>query len=127
MRYLFITMSMATLLLMPVYLFAEVDDTGIEDDPAPPVAAKQAEKEYSNKPKHEKPKKIPGSAKKTIRYEGDKIIEEYRVKGRLTMVKIISKKAKPYFIYYDENWNEAPGSKDLDDTPKTPYWKIFSW
>lgn len=130
MRYLIHTMSMALLLSLPVYLVAETDtDTEEASTPAMPQKAvvEKTETDYAEKRKQKKPKKLPDGAEKTVRHEGSKIIEEYRVKGRLTMVKIISKKAKPYFIYYDEDWNQAPGSKDLDDTPKTPYWKIFSW
>jgi len=101
-----------------------------QDATKPPAISTDAEIQASyskSRKKYKKPKALPKSADKTVRQQGSRVIEEYRVKGRLTMVKVISKKAKPYFIYYDENWNSKPGSDDLDDTPKTPYWKIFSW
>ncbi len=120
MRYL-ITLSTLVIALMSFNIMAE---DVIE---SPPVVAKKAVLDTSNRKKHKIPKKIPKSANKTIRYVGGRVIEEYRVRGRLTMVKVISKKAKPYFIYYNENWNSSPASQDLDDTQKKPTWKIFSW
>lgn len=63
----------------------------------------------------------------TVRRESGQIIEEYRIKGQLTMVKITpSKNSPPYYIYYNEEWSDSAARQDLG-AEKTHYWKVFSW
>lgn len=63
----------------------------------------------------------------TVRRERGQVIEEYRIKGQLTMVKIKpSKNAPPYYIYYNEEWSNSAARHDLD-AEKTHYWKLFTW
>lgn len=61
----------------------------------------------------------------TIYQEGDKTIEEYRVKGFLYSVKIIPKNGKPYYLINtngDDNIFKAGHPQ-----AKMPSWKLFSW
>ena len=52
-------------------------------------------------------------------------IEEYRVNGKLHMVRITPTKGKPYYLLYPKNGG-SPVRRDLDDI-QTPYWKLFEW
>lgn len=61
----------------------------------------------------------------TIRQEGDKTIQEYRVNGFLYAIKVTPKGGKPYFLV------RADGDSNFirSDNPDMliPQWEIFSW
>ncbi|MBT8767407.1 DUF2782 domain-containing protein [Pseudomonas boanensis] len=61
----------------------------------------------------------------TIRQEGDKTIQEYRVNGFLYAIKVTPKNGKPYFLV------RADGDSNYirSDNPDMliPAWEIFSW
>ncbi|BAP77353.1 hypothetical protein MT1_0177 [Pseudomonas sp. MT-1] len=68
---------------------------------------------------------VDGEPDVTIRQEGDRTIEEYRVNGFLYAVKITPKVGKPYFLVRadgDSNFIRADRPDML-----IPAWKIFSW
>ena len=68
---------------------------------------------------------VPGDPEVTIRQEGDRTVEEYRVNGFLYAVKITPKTGKPYFLVRadgDSNFIRADRPDML-----IPAWKIFSW
>ena len=109
--------------LSPMALSAEESQDGLS---APPPIPKN-EDYVKKKKKHKAKGPTKDSKTKVIVHEGKgKRIEEYRVRGHLTKVKVISKYGKPYYIYYDEKWNDVPVKSDLS-ADKTPFWKIFSW
>ena len=61
----------------------------------------------------------------TIRQEGDKTIQEYRVNGFLYAIKVVPKTGKPYFLVRadgEQHWMRS-------DKPDLliPSWEIFSW
>ena len=61
----------------------------------------------------------------TIRQEGERTVEEYRVNGFLYAVKVIPKNGKPYFLVRadgDSNFIRADRPDML-----IPAWEIFSW
>ena len=61
----------------------------------------------------------------TIRQEGDRTVEEYRVNGFLYAVKVTPKHGKPYFLVRadgDSNFVRADKPDML-----IPAWEIFSW
>lgn len=62
----------------------------------------------------------------TIRRGKDKVIEEYRINGRLYMVRVIPTRGKPYYIRYPEGEHGRVIRKELDDI-QTPFWKLFEW
>ena len=68
---------------------------------------------------------VDGEPDVTIRQEGERTVEEYRVNGFLYAVKVIPKNGKPYFLVRadgDSNFIRA-------DKPDVliPAWEIFSW
>lgn len=69
---------------------------------------------------------VTGEPEVTIRQEGDKTVEEYRLNGFLYAIKVTPKKGPPYFLVAvddDGNFTKA-------DTPnglRIPSWKIFEW
>ena len=62
----------------------------------------------------------------TIRQEGDKTIEEYRVNGFLYAIKVIPKGGVPYFLVRADG---SDGNFVRSDQPDMliPAWEIFKW
>ncbi len=68
---------------------------------------------------------VEGDPDVTIRQEGERTVEEYRVNGFLYAVKVIPKNGKPYFLVRadgDSNFIRADKPDML-----IPAWEIFSW
>lgn len=53
------------------------------------------------------------------------VITEYRVSGRLTMVKVVPTRGPTYYIY-DRNGDGVVNDADAKGGPMT-YYKLFSW
>src|ERR1700746_4029693 len=53
-------------------------------------------------------------------------IEEYRVNGRLTMVKVIPKAGRPYYLVADDAGGTFVRRDSLDTGIKVPMWLLFS-
>jgi hypothetical protein len=62
----------------------------------------------------------------TIRQDGDKFIQEYRVNGFLYAVKITPKHGKPYFLVRADGTSAQFIRSDQPDM-LIPQWVIFSW
>ena len=64
----------------------------------------------------------------TIIQREDATVEEYRVNGRLYMVKITPVAGKPYYLL-DRDGDGMMDRKmtDLYDEPRVPQWVLFSW
>ncbi|KAF1070126.1 MAG: hypothetical protein GAK45_00899 [Pseudomonas citronellolis] len=62
----------------------------------------------------------------TIRQDGDKTIQEYRVNGFLYAIKVTPKHGKPYFLVRSDG---SDGNFIRSDQPDMliPQWKLFSW
>ena len=58
----------------------------------------------------------------------DAVVHEYRIKGRLYMVKVIPRVGPPYYLYDgDGNGSLESRSHQLDPAPIVPNWRIHSW
>lgn len=69
---------------------------------------------------------LTGEPEVTIRQEGDRTIEEYRLNGFLYAIKITPKHGAPYFLVAvddDGNFTRA----DSPEGMRIPSWKIFEW
>jgi hypothetical protein len=62
----------------------------------------------------------------TIRQDGDKFIQEYRVNGFLYAVKITPKYGKPYFLVRADGTSAQFIRSDQPDM-LIPQWEIFKW
>ncbi len=78
------------------------------------------------------PKKLPQEQigpTVTIREEEERLIEEYRLNGRVYMVKITPKVGVPY--YYIDSDGDGKLELDMDQRALNPvqpvYWKIKEW
>ena len=62
----------------------------------------------------------------TIRQDGDKTIQEYRLNGFLYAIKVTPKGMKPYFLVRADG---SQGNFIRSDQPDMliPAWEIFSW
>ena len=69
---------------------------------------------------------VEGEPDVTIRQEGDRTVEEYRVNGFLYAVKVTPKHGKPYFLVRADG---SDGNFIRSDDPDMliPSWEIFSW
>lgn len=69
---------------------------------------------------------VSGDPDVTIRQDGDRTIEEYRVNGFLYAVKVTPKNGKPYFLVRADG---TDGNFIRSDSPDMliPSWEIFSW
>ena len=61
----------------------------------------------------------------TIRQEGDKTIQEYRVNGFLYAIKVVPKVGKPYFLVRSDGADHWMRSDKPDML--IPSWEIYSW
>lgn len=70
------------------------------------------------------PRIVEGEPEITIRKEGKKTIEEYRINGELYMMKVTPKRGKPYYLH-----RESPDAPwvNIGPTPplSIPHWTIF--
>ena len=58
----------------------------------------------------------------------DAVIREYRINGRLYLVKVIPRVGPPYILYDgDGNGSLESRSQQLDPAPIIPNWVIHSW
>lgn len=69
---------------------------------------------------------VYGDPDVTIRQDGDKLIEEYRVNGFLYAIKVTPKVGKPYFLVRADG---SDGNFVRSDYPDMliPAWEIFKW
>ena len=55
------------------------------------------------------------------------VVEEYRIAGQLTMVRVTPLHGKPYYLY-DDNGNGRLDRSDADRAGVSPvYWVIYQW
>ncbi|HHJ39821.1 MAG: hypothetical protein AXA67_06445 [Methylothermaceae bacteria B42] len=64
----------------------------------------------------------------TIRKKGKSVIEEYRIDGRLYMIKIIPAIGPPYYLIdTDGDGNMDVRRSDLEEGIRVHQWKILEW
>ncbi len=97
-----------------------------EDLEKPPEIPPAVEEEDSLPPKVQDEQLEPSV---TIREEEDRRIEEYRLNGRVYMVKVIPKKGIPY--YYIDTDGDGQLELDMDQQALNPVqpvqWKLKEW
>lgn len=67
---------------------------------------------------------VPGEAQITITKKADITVEEYRVGGRLYMIKITPKHGKPYYLVDDRGDGRFARQDPLDFGIRPPMWVI---
>ena len=87
--------------------------------PPPPLEAKGPEKADAQDPDLEPPITI---IKKT-----EQTVEEYRVAGKLYMIKIIPKVGPPYYLVDDRGDGTFIRRENLDSGVRPPRWVIHSF
>ena len=63
----------------------------------------------------------------TIVRHATETIEEYRISGRLTMIKVIPKAGRPYYLVADGADGTWVRRDSLDTGLKVPMWLLFSF
>jgi len=96
---------LASLLLLPAALWAQ-------DPPSPPPVQENADDLEPDV---------------TIRQEEAKTIHEYRINGRLYMVKIVPEKGAPYYLLDLDGDGEMDTQEDDPNSVVVPQWVLFRW
>lgn len=99
------------------YLYAgEINQGGLEPVPAPPLLPDPLESGEAIEPEI------------TIIRKDDAIIEEYRINGRLFMVKITPVVGNPYYLVDNDGDGKMEARmNDLLQGFVVPQWVIFNW
>ena len=63
----------------------------------------------------------------TVIHRATETIEEYRVSGRLTMIKVTPKSGRPYYLVADGADGSWVHRDSLDTGLKVPMWLLFSF
>lgn len=63
----------------------------------------------------------------TIIKRGEETVEEYRVNGRLYMIKVTPSHGIPYYLLDENGTGRFSRRDDLDNPVKVPMWVIFQW
>lgn len=63
----------------------------------------------------------------TIIKRGEETVEEYRVNGRLYMIKVTPFHGVPYYLLDENGTGKFSRRDDLDNPVKVPMWVIFSF
>ncbi len=70
----------------------------------------------------------PPTPEVVIRQQGNQVQEEYRVGGRLYMIRIIPQKGVPYYLIDSDGDGDMDSRRDeLTDTTRIPSWILLSW
>lgn len=103
-----------TLFLPAALLLAASLPATAQDAPQPPEPSAQTEA-------------VP-EPEITIRPSADGMIEEYRIKGRLYMVKISPKNAPPYYLIDNDGDGQLETRHNGPlDAPLIPQWILLRW
>lgn len=101
--------------LSPAYA-GDTDKKDLQDVPEPPTLPDPVESGEALEPQV------------TIIHKEDTTIEEYRVNGRLYMVKIIPPTGKPYYLVdNDGDGRMETRVNDIYQDMPVPQWILFSW
>jgi hypothetical protein len=104
-------MRLRPVTLFPIIAFVFALAAFAQKPPPPP--------EIANDPELE--------AQVTIVRRPTETIEEYRVKGRLTMIKVTPKTGRPYYLVADGADGTFVRRDSLDTGIKVPMWLLFSF
>lgn len=128
----------AVLILAMISLPALAETTPGKADvpPPPPMPKKMPAKAKKPSSVPEGTVRIPGTKGKSLIVPegadiriipGKKQVEhQYRVNGKLIMIKIVPSVGKPYYIMYPEGRDGPAVRRDLDDI-QAPAWIIHRW
>ena len=63
----------------------------------------------------------------TIRQSGDKTIHEYRINGKIYMIKIVPRKGPPYYLMDLDGDGEMDVTEEDPSKIVVPQWILFRW
>jgi Protein of unknown function (DUF2782) len=66
-------------------------------------------------------------AQVTIIQRGEERIEEYRMRGRLFMIKVTPRHGTPYFLIDPDGEGHFSRYEGIDPPLRVPMWVIFEW
>ena len=103
-------------LLIPALLILASHGASAADAPPPPASLSDQEGQEEIEPEV------------NIIQRKDKTIEEYRVNGRLYMIKVIPKNAPPYYMLdKDGDGSMESWRSELEPDIQIPRWVLFRW
>ena len=63
----------------------------------------------------------------TVKQRGEEKVEEYRLNGRLYMIKVTPTKGKPYYLVDSRGDGQFSRQDNLDSGVRPPMWIIHEW
>lgn len=106
--------SICVVTLGPVLLSSASLALAAEDAPVPPEVGEFVAPETSLEPEV------------TIVQQGENRVEEYRINGKLYMIKVVPQKGFPYYLMdNDGDGNMETRRNDLDPDIVAPRWTLF--
>ena len=69
---------------------------------------------------------VPKGAEIRIVPGKNKVEHQYRVNGRIVMIKVVPRHGKPYYITWPRGYSGPPVRRELDDI-QAPAWIIHRW
>ncbi len=110
--------TISYLLLMSLGMGAYAAEPPKDAPPPPPLDAGGESAPPVQGPEQEQEPQV------TITRQTDQTIEEYRVGGRLYMIKVIPKHGKPYYLVDDRGDGKFSRQDSLDSGVRPPRWVI---
>jgi Protein of unknown function (DUF2782) len=111
------------LMSLALAVWAQNKPKDLEPLPEPPVVQEGLDDNTAAAPQRA-PEKPPRDAQVTVVQRGDTTVEEYRVKGRLTMAKVTPKHGVPYYIHYRNGDDPLSTRGQRAEELRVPMWRI---
>jgi hypothetical protein len=108
--------------LLTLILLASVSSTAFAQDPVPPNLEPLAPP-----PAFEPDEAPPEEPQVTITRETEQTVEEYRLNGRLYMIKVTPKHGVPYYLVDDRGDGKFVRQEGLDSGLRVPQWIIHKF
>jgi len=124
MRTLYTTLLLS-LLTSPLYAAENKEST--DAPPPPPMAEQPADTPQEAPPPPAAAEDQEMQPEVTIFKRKEETIEEYRLNGRLYMVKITPSKGYPYYLIDTDGDGSLETRRNELDNPPVVQWRLFEW
>lgn len=121
-------MRIAPLLLLLLATGAAAESASKKDvPPPPPMPANAPAARLPAPPPENNSQQEVIEPQVTIVQRGENIVEEYRISGRLYMIKITPPKGYPYFLIDTDGDGSLETRRTELSNPPIPQWVLFRW
>lgn len=119
----FLTMLLLGVFSITAFAAKPVPDN-LEPLPPPPALSAGPDESAGNEPEVTITRQTEDEQGVTITKQTEQTIEEYRVGGKLYMIKVTPKHGKPYYLVDDRGDGKFSRQESLDSGLRVPRWVI---